>query len=165
MTVEDVLKLNDTEILKYIDVLADEYKKRTGKKVCRTCSSSLRAMVIELKNIYQVINFKFKRAIAQYKNKPTDSVSISNSNITDEKAIEFLKTNPDRISLFSSYPQNWKELIGIETVEDTAKNTAIEAEIQALRASYEAMTMKELKAKFPDITERRKSDFIDAILK
>ena len=36
---------------------------------------------------------------------------ISNANITDELAISFLKENPNRISLFETFPANWKELL------------------------------------------------------
>ena len=36
--------------------------------------------------------FKFKSPYAQYKNKKGDKYTISNSTMTDEKAIEFLST-------------------------------------------------------------------------
>lgn len=56
-------------------------------------------------------NFEFKHPMAMYRNKKSDTTTISNSNITDEKAIEFLQTNPERIRLFSKYPKNWETLI------------------------------------------------------
>ena len=34
---------------------------------------------------------------------------ISNSNMTDELAIIFLKENPNRITLFEVFPENWKD--------------------------------------------------------
>lgn len=47
---------------------------------------------------------------------------ISPDNCNKELAIEFLKANPNRISLFESYPADWKELISdilsIEKTED-----------------------------------------------
>ena len=42
--------------------------------------------------------------------------NISNHNMTDEKAIAFLKANPNRIVLFSTYPANWNDLISGEAV-------------------------------------------------
>jgi hypothetical protein len=39
---------------------------------------------------------------------------ISNANMTDALAIEFLKENPNRISLFEVYPENWRFLLNDE---------------------------------------------------
>ncbi|RAK21605.1 hypothetical protein B0I03_10537 [Flavobacterium aquaticum] len=40
--------------------------------------------------------------------------SITIDNAPDELCIEFLKANPNRISLFEVYPENWVELINNE---------------------------------------------------
>jgi len=37
---------------------------------------------------------------------------ITNANLTDERAISLLKDRPIRISMFSEYPKDWKELTG-----------------------------------------------------
>ena len=66
--------------------------------------------------------FKFKRSAAMYKNKKGDKTTISNGNMTDEKAVEFLKTNPERISLFSDYPSNWETLLFPDAEEETEMN-------------------------------------------
>ncbi len=36
---------------------------------------------------------------------------ITNSNLTDEIALMWLKDNPTRINLFSVYPENWQLMI------------------------------------------------------
>lgn len=92
--------------------------------------------------------FKFKRHAAQYKNAKGDRTTISNGNLTDEKAIEFLRTNPARISLFAVYPSNWETILIDGAKKETPKQLkarlAIEAELQA---ANEAAADKEAKAK------------------
>ena len=88
-------------------------------------------------------NFSFKRHAAQYKNLKGDKTTISNNTMTDEKAVEFLKTNPQRIELFATFPKNWKKLIKgeAETSEQLEVRLAIEAEIaDANKAKKETET-------------------------
>lgn len=125
--------LNGTkeDIRKNIEILAKDYFEKTGRKVCRTCPSDIQYMILSLKNIYKMTNFAFKKHAAQYKNKKGDRTTISNSTMTDERAIEFLKTNPKRIELFGTYPKNWKKLVSgkAETPEQIEARLAIEAEL------------------------------------
>lgn len=52
------------------------------------------------------------------------SVLFNNNSITDELAIEYLRINPnERISNFSTYPENWEEMIEKEEAEE---NTNVE---------------------------------------
>ena len=127
----NILEGGDTVIFKSIELLIKDYKEKTGKKVNSSCPSCVRVVILTLKNIYKMVNFKFKRPSASYKNKKGDKTTISNSTMTDEKSIEFLKTNPERIRLFSEFPTNWKKLIKgeVETEEEKEKRIAIEAEI------------------------------------
>lgn len=46
---------------------------------------------------------------------------ISNTNMTDQLAIMFLKENPNRISLFEIYPENWKELLSNDESDKPSK--------------------------------------------
>lgn len=39
------------------------------------------------------------------------STHLSNANLTEEKAIEFLKANKNRIQVFVQYPANWEDLV------------------------------------------------------
>ena len=77
---------------------------------------------------------------ASYKDKKGDTVTISNSTMTDEKALKFLKTRPKRIELFSDFPSNWKQLIKgkIETEVEKKARLAIEAEAAVVVAAKEA---------------------------
>lgn len=109
-------------------LLAKDYKEKTGRAVCLSCPGDVRGMISKLKKIYIMSDFEFKRAYAQYRNKKGDRFTISNSSMTDEKAIEFLRTNPDRISLFSKYPKNWDELIIDDNIEVVTKEAVKDAE-------------------------------------
>jgi hypothetical protein len=64
------------------------------------------------------MNFQLKKPQVIYKLEKGSSRTISNSKMTDELAIKFLKINEDRIKLFSKYPENWLELIQDEDEED-----------------------------------------------
>ena len=147
----DINKILDNEqlIKSNMDLLAGIYLEKTGRKVCRTCPSDINYMIISLKNIFKMTQFKFKKANAMYKNRRGDKVTISNATMTDEKAIEFLKTNKERIRLFAEYPKDWKELISepAETEEEKEKKIAIQAEIKALKdAKKEAKKLAKAKA-------------------
>lgn len=131
LSIIEILEADDKTLFANINRLAVEYLKEAGRKVCKTCPASVRLMILTLKHIYKMEQFKFKKPKAQYKNKKGDSVTISNSTMTDEKAIEFLKTNPERISLFSDYPENWKELLTIGIVEETAEELEVRLAIEA----------------------------------
>jgi len=120
-----------------LKLLAQDYKEKTGRVVCLSCPSDIQFMISSLKQIYKMTNFEFKKNAAQYKNKKGDKTTISNNTMTDEKAIEFLKTNPERIGLFSKFPENWKELIqGEQLTEEQkqAKEAEEAAEIEAAKA-------------------------------
>lgn len=43
---------------------------------------------------------------------------ISNANLTNELAINFLKANPNRISMFEVYPENWKDLLNTKNNDE-----------------------------------------------
>ena len=124
-------------IQKNLKLLAEDYKEKTGRVVCLNCPSDIQYMISSLKQIYKIMNFEFKRNAAQYKNKKGDKTTISNATLTDEKAIEFLKTNPERIGLFSKFPENWQELIKEEPLSEEeleAKKAEQAAELKAAEA-------------------------------
>jgi hypothetical protein len=51
---------------------------------------------------------------------------ITNAVLTDALAIEFLKVNPNRISMFSEYPDNWRELLNeVEITDDNEGDIVI----------------------------------------
>jgi len=154
-----ILKGNNETIQKNLDALAKDYFEKTGRKVCRTCPSDIAYMVLSLKNIYKMTVFEFKKHAAQYKNEKGDKTTISNSTMTDAKAIEFLKTNPKRIELFKVYPKNWKKLIKgeAETEDQKEARLAIEAELAiAEKAKKEKEAKKGKKESSDDETEEEK---------
>jgi len=199
-SIPEILEGSKKEIQSNIGLLAKDYLEKTGRKVCRTCPSDLNYMILTLKNLYKMTQFKFKRHAAQYKNKKGDRTTISNSNMTDEKAIEFLNTNPERIRLFSDYPSNWETLIldGLdsETEAEKEKRLAAEAEVaaamdlndevpaeeteaekemkQAEKDAEEAlkpkkedllkMSLKDLRAKYPNIKATSIKDFVQKVI-
>lgn len=133
----EILKGGDKLIFKNIDLLIQDYKERTGRKVNTGCPSCVRVVILTLKSIHKMVNFKFKRSAASYKNKKGDKTTISNSTMSNEKALEFLKTDPKRIVLFSVYPSNWKKMIkgDVETPAQKEISIAVEAEALALEES------------------------------
>ena len=199
-SIPEILEGSKKEIQSNIGFLAKDYLEKTGRKVCRTCPSDLNYMILTLKNLYKMTQFKFKRHAAQYKNKKGDRTTLSNSNMTDEKAIEFLNTNPERIRLFSDYPSNWETLIldGLdsETEAEKEKRLAAEAEVaaamdlndevpaeeteaekemkQAEKDAEEAlkpkkedllkMSLKDLRAKYPNIKATSIKDFVQKVI-
>lgn len=150
MTIPEILNGTRADLKANIDVLAKDYFEKTGRVVCRSCPSDLNYMILSLKYIYKMTKFKFKRSVARYKNKPTDKEAIYQGNLTDEKAIEFLKTNPERIHLFASYPENWETLIIEEHVDETEAEVearlAAEAEIEAANGGGEDLVDEAAKA-------------------
>lgn len=133
MTVIQVLEGTNKEILANINLIEKDFFEKTGRKLNKGCSACVIEAVLTLKNHYKMTQFKFKRHAASYKNKKGDKTTISNSTMTDEKAIEFLKTKPSRIELFSEYPSNWNDLIEgkVETEKEKEARLAIEAERKA----------------------------------
>lgn len=164
MTVEEILKGSDKLILENIDLLARIYLEKKGKKLNRSCPSCVSEMVLTLKNIYNMTKFKFKRNAASYKNKKGDKKTISNSTMTDAKAIAFLKTDPKRIDLFSDYPSNWKKLIKgeVETPEEEVSRIAAEAEaleVEKAKKIESAEKKEEIPAeKKPEVKEEEKPE-------
>ena len=122
---------------------------KTGRKVCRSCPSDVNYMILSLKNLYNMCQFKFKKHSAQYKNMKGDKVTISNATMTDKSAVEFLRTNPERISLFAVYPSNWETLLIPGSKKETKKakeaRLIIEAELKA-KADADALKLKNKKS-------------------
>jgi hypothetical protein len=143
MTIPEILEGTKKDIVANIDLLAKVYLEKTGRKVCRTCPSDINYMILSLKNIYKMTQFKFKRHAAQYKVKKGDKTTISNATLTDEKAVEFLRENPERISLFMTFPSNWEQLLvdGADAETEEEKNARIAAEAEA-EAAAEAAKLK-----------------------
>lgn len=96
------------------------------------------------------INLKQKQMESNFKLKEGKLLSFGGShytaaNITDEVAIRLLKSNESNLLHFDSYPENWKELIGVKEVSDREKEL-LELELADLFAiAQEIADEKELK--------------------
>lgn len=98
--------------------LIEFYKFIYSVKVCSTCKDKFPTYYqklvengVERLEIKSNGNFKLRNDIGVLQINFGNGQFISQNNSTDELCIEFLKANPNRISLFSEYPENWKTLI------------------------------------------------------
>ncbi len=73
-------------------------------------------------------NFRLRKPNVIYKLAKHQPQTISNNSMSDELAIAFLKIRPERIDLFSKFPENWEELIGEkkESKSDSPKEENVE---------------------------------------
>lgn len=104
------------------------YKFIYNAKVCGSCKDKFstyykRLMLdgVEKLTVKTTGNFKLRNDIGVMQISFGDGQFISPSNATDEVCIEFLKANPNRISLFSEYPENWKSLIQNNVKDDASE--------------------------------------------
>jgi len=137
---------NDKEVLAHIGELDSLFFDITKRHVCRTCAADIRFMIFTLKQANKMLEFEFKKARAQYKIRREDKYTISNSTLTNEKALDFLKQNPKRIALFSKYPKDWKKQMN-KSKEDVEKELAIKAELAEAKRADKAEAEKTAKAK------------------
>ncbi|WP_431137477.1 hypothetical protein [Psychroserpens mesophilus] len=128
MTIQEILQSSPKVIKQHIKTLANDYTKRTNHSPCLSCSGDVRMMLQYLNRIYMKSQFQLKLPMVIYKVKLGSGLTISNDIMTDELAIEFLKVKPSRIELFSVYPDNWKQLIGLETEEKDESEEEIKEE-------------------------------------
>lgn len=114
----DVL-LNDKELQTEITSF---YKEIYGVKVCSSCKDKFKSHYEKLMNdgfdkleqdeeITPSIMFKLRPDINANHIYFGDGFILKPNNLDDDIVIEFLKQNPNRISLFKDYPENWKQLL------------------------------------------------------
>lgn len=125
---------NEVTIRQNIELIASTYKELFKKDLCRSCPAEMQLAIMKLRQHYKVLEFHLKRPIAQYKIRQSDRFTISNSNLTNELAIAFIKERRDRIELFDVYPENWEELVEMEgkTEQEREVYMAAKAEMKAL---------------------------------
>lgn len=128
---------DEVTIRQNIELIASTYKELFKKDLCRSCPAEMQLAIMKLKQYYKVLEFHFKRPIAQYKIKQSDRFTISNSNLTNELAIAFLQEREERIELFDIYPDNWQELVKLKGKTEQEKEVymAAKAEMKALEDS------------------------------
>jgi len=80
------------------------------------CTSCKKKTEISEKFVPSVGDFSLRNTGVHQINFGSD-LFISNANMTNQLAIQFLKENPNRISLFETFPANWKDLVNPKQVE------------------------------------------------
>lgn len=97
--------------------LTDYYKFIYDVKVCSSCKNKFPTYYKKLmengleKLSLKIDNFKLRNNIGVLQINFENGLFISQTQADDETCIGFLRANPNRISLFEKYPENWKELI------------------------------------------------------
>lgn len=112
---------SDDLVNKHLKLVFDTYYKIFGE-VCTGCPTKIGGYISRLKKHNKTIimakdtrEFRLKKgAIIPV---PGTSKAYSDVNITDEIALEILKANPNRKSIFSKVPENLDELLSKETQE------------------------------------------------
>lgn len=89
--------------------------------------------------------------------------TISNNKMTDALAIEFLKVDAKRITLFSIFPENWKELVGVEPVKTVVVEPAQTPVQTPVKSNLNDLSFIELRKAYPNVSARSKSDFIKKV--
>lgn len=98
--------------------LIEYYKFIFNAKTCSTCKDKfpiyykkLIESGVEKLSIITNGKFKLRKNIGVVEISFGNGKFISHSNADDDTCIAFLKANPNRISMFEIYPDDWKELI------------------------------------------------------
>ena len=118
-SVEVLIKENDSDGVPWLKTVFALYKKIYSQP-CYFCAGNIPhyikqiksyAMKKEEKNIKNSVNRKYlfrdKVVITPF----GTNTPYNNKNLTDKKAIELLRGNPNRIVLFKKYPKNWKDVL------------------------------------------------------
>ncbi|TRX34950.1 hypothetical protein FNW52_12475 [Flavobacterium sp. ZT3R18] len=102
--------------------VTDFYKVVFNVKVCTSCkdkfSEYYKKLIdsgitkdVEVLDNEIANNFKLRNDLGVSKITFDNGQFISQNECDDDVAIGFLQANPNRISMFEKYPENWKELI------------------------------------------------------
>jgi len=94
--------------------------------------------------------FQLDKPQVIYKIEKGGSRTISNQSMTDELAVEFLNINPDRIRLFSKYPENYSDMLLQKDGENDDNNSN----------GLDQFKLSELRELYPQIKATSKVDFI-----
>jgi len=115
-------------------------------------------MRIALLKHFKMTDYQLKKPFGIYKINKKDSKegTISNASMTNEKAERFLSLRPERIDLFSKYPEDWNE-------EKTGDQTVVE-DTDPTFAELMKVPFPELKEQYPSIEETNKPKFVKQVL-
>jgi hypothetical protein len=113
-----------------LSILANWYNSQTGAEMpCMNCQgkkdryfSQVIAYVSKVKSTGMKVTTDWKlKSNNAYPMAFGSGDFISNASMTEDKAIAFLKQNPNRIQIFAAYPTDWQQRIGGVVVNAPAK--------------------------------------------
>lgn len=108
-----------------LSILTTWYQHQTGKTLdCFNCDGKKQRYFSEVIAYLSNIKTTGMKVTSKWKLKSNNAYPltfgggefISNAAMTDEKAIAFLKENPNRIQVFSEYPSDWAQKVGAVVV-------------------------------------------------
>ena len=147
------------------------YRKVFGE-ACQSCPNKIRGYIRTLKSLNpDRMESLFKlRGLGMILDKLTRTY-ISNHNLTDDAALRLLKENPNRISRFSKFPEDWEEQV--EAYEMPNRKTASKETGKTEESSKvdysdrtlptEDMKLDEMREEWPEIKARSKKEFIKEV--
>lgn len=126
------LALREVQALKYDQVAGDKalrlevlrtYYRLFGDEPCGNCNDKLKGYLSKIKayrmsNVEVSKEFKFKDGVTGVPMQFGSRDILTPSTLTTERAIVFLRANPNRIKLFSKAPENWREMLVDEVKKD-----------------------------------------------
>lgn len=106
-----------------------------------------------------ITDFELKGLNPYYRLEKGKPETISNSQMSNKLALQFLRIDPTRIKLFSKYPEDWRERISTGKVER-------ENSKEVTREELEAKKYNELAKAYPDHFKigMKKQELIENIL-
>lgn len=146
-----------------IKIYAETFEERD---LCASCKEKVRNYYKKLRD-----HFKIKEIMANSKYRLKEDAGvmqmefgsaefISNDNITDEIAEQFLKINPNRIVVFEEFPEDWEDLISEDTQEETVDVFGLKLTIEEVKEllseagiTSNATTIKGISKKIENLTE------------
>jgi len=134
------------------------------KDLCATCRHKIQRYYNSLQSKFnqksdKMSKFSLKKDTGSIPMTFGSSKFISNANITDELAIEFLKNNPNRSIVFETLPDNWEELIA----EGDQEAPTEEGPTEEAPTEDSKLTLTQLKDKYPGITSNSKEGFLNKL--
>lgn len=147
-SLEFIKKTSSDELVKkHLKLVFDTYYKIFGE-VCTGCPTKIGGYISRLKKHNKtIIMAKDKREFRLKKGAiipvPGTSKAYSDINITDKIALEILKANPNRKSIFSKVPENLEELLEGAAQEKALKDYTV-AELKEMYPKIEGKNKKEL---------------------
>ena len=117
-----------------LSILTTWYQQQTGKALdCFNCDGKKQRYFSEVIAYLSNIKLTGMKVTTKWKLKSNNAYPlrfgggdfISNAAMTDDKAIAFLKENPNRIQIFSEYPSDWAVKVGSVVVNSKPKKVDI----------------------------------------